>query len=170
MKVLKRIGLVVLGLFLAAVVLFFISKPWYYRLFYPWDRITGSISLEIDGKPCSISKESVTAFDGSDREKIRVTAKGESTTISIHAGDYGEYSFMMAVEGVSQPLEIVCYQYNWWNVCDFNLEISVDHKSNSISFHSVSSVLNEEGQNVPEVHSLTLNLSDEVLRFAVVSV
>lgn len=100
---------------------------------------------------------------------LKATSDGDSTKISIHASDYGEYSLWIEMDGVAQALEIVCYQYNWWNTCDFNLRISVDHKNNTVLFSSVSRILNDEGEKVSEIHSLTLNLYDEVLRFAVVS-
>ena len=167
MKVLKRIGLVVLGLFLAAVVLFFISKPWYYRLFYPWDRITGTIHVEIDGQNYALTAEQIVAYHGTNSTAIKCIKKENSTDVSIHAGGYGEYSFWIYLDEVSQPVEIVCYQYNWWNIRHFSLSLSVDNTENIITADCRKSCLNEEGEWVLFEQSMTADLDDSILRFSI---
>ena len=174
MKKLRKTGLVLLVIivvyFIAATVISFISKPWYYRLLYPWDRISGTISLEVDGNAKEIKAEQITAYDGREQIRIRAASTGESTKVSVHGGDYGPYCIRIEAEGISQPIEIICYQYNWWNTCEFDLHILIDLETNTISFASTSMVLNEKGEKVSEDHSLTLCLDNDILRFALVSV
>ena len=39
---------------------FCFARPWYYRLFYPWDRFSGTVQVELDGEPASRSAQTTT--------------------------------------------------------------------------------------------------------------
>ena len=55
MKTAKKCLVTLIVCLLAVLILwlicFFFSKPWYYRLFYPRDRYTGTVTVEMDGEP-----------------------------------------------------------------------------------------------------------------------
>ena len=57
MKIAKRMWITLIVclsvILLAGLLCFFLSRPWYYRLFYPWDRYTGTVTVEMDGKPAA---------------------------------------------------------------------------------------------------------------------
>lgn len=131
---------------LAAVWYFY--KPLYYRL-YPFDRIRGTVSVSVDGRKAEISPaEGVSTSDG-------------TAHVSIKAGEYGGYSFNLYADGISRPVEVSVYHYNWWNVTRFQLECAADTQSETIDISCRYTMLSEEGTELPESFSKTVVYGNE---------
>ena len=169
-KIAKTTGLILAVILLLGVCVFLFLKPVYYRILYPWDRITGTIHLTADGESREIGKSDITCLYDAKDTAVSARPGQNGTKISIHAGEYGPYSILLHVEGIEKPVEIVVYQYNWWNVCSFDLEITVDSEANTISLCSTATVLDEHGKKIPVTESATLNCGDEELKFYIVSI
>ncbi len=131
---------------LAAVWYFY--KPLYYRL-YPFDRIRGTVSVSVDGRQAELSSaEGLISSDGAAR-------------VSIKAGEYGGYSFDLYADGISRPIEINIYHYNWWNVTQFQLECAADTQSETIDISCRYTMLSEEGTELPESFCKTVAYDSE---------
>ena len=145
-------------------------KPFYYRFLYPWDRITGTITVSTDGAPGSLQPNAVSADEDTGLFSIpRSRLYGNGTArVMIHGGKYGGYGFLLTVDGVEHPMHISAYQYNWWNVTEFDLQVSVDTAENTVTLASTAKTLNEDGSWRTVEYSETYSLSDPDIRFAVV--
>ena len=165
-KKLRNAFLILVPILLFVIVLAFIDKPMRYRL-YPWDRITGRIYVEKNDQVYEIMPDNITAQFGTKATKVHANTENGSTSISVHAGAYGEYCISIEIDGIPHPLEIVCYQYNWWDICDFELSIYIDSRAETITIDCLRTSLNNEGEKVQIRHSSTLNLYDDVLWFRV---
>lgn len=170
MKVVKLIAIIVAAVLLFVGISYLFFKTLYYRLFYPWNRINGTICITIDGKEYKLKESDVTGSHESEEIGIGFRNGTDGTKVSIHGGDYGPYTLMIHVDGISAPLEVVVYQYNWWNVSEFDLDISIDNTKETISFNSTAQVLDEDGIKVTEKHSTRAKFSDGYYVHHVVSV
>lgn len=176
MNKLKRIVLTLAKIALAGLlllgILFAVSRPMYYRLGFFGKRISGTVRVEIDGAVYDLEAEDfriIPSVTIGNRLSVREQADG-SARVAIKAGNYGKYAFSLQLEGLDRPIRIISYQFNWWNVTRFDLQIRVDRAAGTVSFESEAEVLDENGRWSSEPHAATLNLSDERLEFRVVSV
>lgn len=162
----RKTLLILVSILFVAIVLAFIDKPMRYRL-YSKERITGRINVEINNQVYEIMPDNITAQFGTKATKVHAYTENGSTNISVHAGAYGEYCISIEIDGIPHPLEIVCYQYNWWDICDFELSIYIDNRTETIAIDCLRTSLNNEGEKVQIRHSSTLKLYDDVLWFRV---
>ena len=169
MKAVKITAIIVAAILLFALVSFFFFKPLYYRIFYPWNRITGTIRVIIDGEKYDLKDNDVTGTHGDKEIGIGYRKSDDGTKVSIRGGDYGQYKLMINTDGTDRPLQVVIFQYNWWNVADFNLDISIDSAAKEITVKSSAQVLNEDGKKITEDRSTSLKFSDEELIHYIVS-
>ena len=133
-------------------VLFLFFKPLLYRL-YPFDRITGTVCVSIDGEKNELKRSDVAVrYDNSEID-VGFREDFDGARISVQGGEYGPYTLIINIDGLNSPIEAVIYQYNWWNVSKFNLDISIDNANESITLTSSSNSLNENGKSVRENHS-----------------
>ncbi len=162
----------------AAVLLFLIvllcllSRPWYYRLGYFGPRISGTVTVEMDGEVYALRAEDFSIQDqplSGNRLTVGENADG-SAAVSLRAGDHGRYAFTLKLDGLDRPLLINCYQYNWWNVTRFELLIRIDRASGMVYFESAAEDLGEDGHWRSEPNSKTADLSEAQLEYYIVSV
>lgn len=153
-------------------ILCLLSRPWYYRLGYFGRRVSGTVRVEIDEKPYDLRAGDFSlAEQGLQGERLSVSEEGDgSVRLAIKAGDYGGYGFYLKLDGLEQPIEVISYQYNWWNVTRFELLIRVDRAAGTISFESEAEDLDEDGRWRSEPYSKTLELSSDKLVYFIVSV
>ena len=162
METVKR-WLLWLGICLLLVVLlgaccFFIARPWYYRLFYPWDRYTGTVTVEVDGRPAAFSVEGDSAL-----HPVRVTRQGGSRArISMHAGEYGVYRFLLHVEGLDRPIRLSSLKWNW-QVIRYEVHISIDREKGTVSASGTVWETNDRGVFFRRGIEETISLSEEEL-------
>lgn len=162
METVKR-WLLGLGICLLLVVLlgaccFFIARPWYYRLFYPWDRYTGTVTVELDGKPAAFSVEGDSLL-----HPVRVTRQGASRArISMHAGDHGVYRFLLHVEGLDRPIRLSSLKWNW-QVIRYEVHLSIDREKGTVSVSGTVWETNDQGVFFRRGIEETISLSEEEL-------
>lgn len=166
-KNLSFFGVILLMILLLGLLCFFFARPWYYRLFYPWDRVTGTVRVELDGKPAAFTIVKNDAMIEQGRTRSSPIQGNGSTRVSTHAAEYGKYSFEIQVEGLEQAITATVYQYNWWNVCNFELEVSIDRAVGIVTLVSTAQTLNEEGLFLTEEHTRMLHLPEDDLQIAI---
>ncbi len=166
MKIGKRI-LIVLIVCLSVILLlgllcFLISRPWYYRLFYPWDRYTGTVTVEVDGEPA--------AFTVKEREiekPVRILQQGTGfARLSMRANDYGIYGFLLHVDGLEQPMELSSLKWNW-QVIRYNVLVSINREEGSVSVTGTVRETNDKGELFERPIQETGSLDEEKLSFPI---
>lgn len=166
-KATKIIAVILAVILLVAGISYLFLKPLYYRLFYFGDRISGTVHITIDGKEYDLQKSDVTGQqDYKNEVDVGVLNGTDGARISIHGGEYGPYSLLINVDGMSAPLEAVIYQYNWWNTSKFTLDISIDHAAETVTFTSTAQV----NDTAAESRSTTVAFSDGKFKHYIVTV
>ncbi|MCH5350050.1 MAG: hypothetical protein J1E40_12055 [Oscillospiraceae bacterium] len=136
-------------------------KPIYYRL-YLGDRIKGNIEIEIDNKAYSIEENKID-FHSSGKSKM---FDDGTAGISIRAGEYGIYSLEILGTPIEKPISIRCYQYNWWNVMDFELTIKIDTAQNEINYNGNYMTIADNGKKIYNPINYTQSLTDEYIQLS----
>ncbi len=158
---LKGAAIVLAILLLLVMVLRFLT-PWlYYRLYFG-DRIKGNVTVTIDGEPAAIMQDTaVSSFQGlEDAAKFR--AVDNALYVSTRANAYGSYQFIFYVEELPEiPLRFNSYQFNWWNVTEFELYYNVDTQAQIVEYRVVHTELNETGTKSEPIISEGSYLLDE---------
>ncbi len=162
METVKRwllgLGICLLLVVLPAICCFFFARPWYYRLFYPWDRYTGTVTVEVDGRPAVFSVEG-----DSPLQPVRVTRQGASRArISMRAGEYGVYRFLLQVEGLDRPIRLSALKWNW-QVIRYEVHISIDREKGTVSASGTEWHTNDQGVLRERKIDETISLSEEEL-------
>ena len=149
-----------------------LSRPWYYRLGYFGRRVSGTVRVEMDGEPYDLRAGDFSIVkNGHSGERMSVREKADgSARVAIKAGDYGLYGFYLKLDGLEQPIKVMSYQYNWWNVTRFDLTIRIDRAAGTISFESAADDLAENGRWRSEPWSATMDLFADKLEYWIVSV
>lgn len=163
----KFIALIFAVALLFFVVLFLFCKPIAHR-FYPFDRITGTVRVTVDGEKYDLKAGNVTGWHD-EREEVEVELRetADGAKLSMHGGEYGPYVLVFHINGTDLPLEAVVYQYNWYNVTEFELDISIDTAAETVTFSSSAEVVTDS---VTEEHTTTAAFSDDPRWHSIVSV
>lgn len=170
MKALKK-SIIIIAVILAVAVLtsgilYFFFKPVFYHFLYPFDRITGIIHVTMDGEKYNLISDDVTEqYEFKDEISVKAHKDSDGLKTSIHGGEYGPYSLAIHIDGLNEPIKAVIYQYNWWNVTEFNLDISIDSAAETITLTSIAEV-----NGITENHSTTVAFSDKQYEYYIVSV
>ena len=152
---------------LFVVVVFVFCKPIAHR-FYPFDRITGTVRVTVDGEPYDLKAGDVTGSQyGREDVEVELRKTADGTKLSMHGGEYGPYVLVFHINGTDLPLEAVVYQYNWYNVTEFELDISIDTAAETVTFSSIAEVVTDS---VTEEHTTTAAFSDDPRWHSIVSV
>ena len=156
------LGICLLLAVLLGACCFSFARPWYYRLFYPWDRYTGTVAVEVDGKPAAFSVEGDSVL-----HPVRVTRQGASrANISMHAGDHGVYGCLLQVEGLDKPIRLSSLKWNW-QVIRYEVHISIDREKGTVSAFGTVWETNDRGVFREGKIDETISLSQERLSFAI---
>ena len=164
-KVKKIIAIVVAVLLLAGIALILINHL-LYRFIFNSDRITGTIHVTLDGEEYDLKDGDVTGCYESNVIGIEFSKTTDGAKVSTRGGDYGPYELWIHIEGLASPLKAVVFQYNWWNVVEFDLTVSIDSAAEKITIRSKAKVL----FNSSEEHTSEFNLSDEYIGHYIVSI
>ncbi len=141
------------------------NKPIYYRFFYPWDRIQGTIQIEVDGVSYRIKPSDLKVrlnpgpFESSRIPKLRF--RNGSNKLSFNATGYGPYRVDFQIDGITQRFQLGFYQFNWWNVTDFDCNIQIDTKTGDISVDYTATELEEDGSKYTSTNSLTFQMDED---------
>ena len=166
MKTLKR-WLLALGVLLVMAVLlgllcYLFARPWYYRLFYPWDRYTGTVRVEVDGDAADFTVEKLEFL-----KPVRVSRqRAGSAYVSMHAGFHGVYGFLVRIDGVEQPIKLTSLKWNW-QVIHYEARISVDREARTVTCTAIVRETDDRGVFFERTVEETASLADEELSFPV---
>lgn len=159
----------VIGIFLLICALFAILRatlPTLYYRIYPFSRITGTVTVTVDGKPYPLHSDSISAVEDSYRNTPHASINTDgSARVRIRGGDKASYGFLLHIEGVEQPINIGTFHYNWWDVTQFDLSVSVDTSTDTAAFRCTAKVIGNDGEWIPVEDSATLSLSDPEIHF-----
>ena len=137
----------------------------YYRI-YPFNRITGTVTVIVDDKPYSLHSDSISAVEDSFRNTPHASANADgSVRVRIRGGDKDGYGFLLHIDGVEQPIRIGTFHYNWWDVTQFDLTVSVDTSTDTATFRCTAKVIGNDGDWIPVEDDATLSLSDSEIHF-----
>lgn len=159
----------ILGILLLVGALFavlrFTVPTLFYRI-YPFARISGTVTVTVDGKPYVLRSNSISAVEDTFRSRplVSIGTTG-SAHIRIRGGDYGGYGFLLHIDGVEQPIRINTHHFNWWSVTQFDLAVSVDTNAEAVTLQCAAKVIGNDGEWIPVEDSVTLSLSDPELYF-----
>ncbi len=142
---LKGTAIVLTILLLLMMALRFLT-PWlYYRLYFG-DRIKGEVTVTIDGEPAAILEDTAVASFQTSENAAKFRAVDNELHVSARANAYGNYQFTFYVEELPEiPLCFNSYQFNWWNVTEFELHYNVDTQAQIVEYRVVHTELNETG-------------------------
>ena len=160
----------VIGIFLLICALFAILRAafptLYYRIYHPFNRITGTVTVTVDGKPYSLHSDSISSVEDSYRNTPHASVNADgSARVRIRGGEKDGYGFLLHIDGVEQPIRIGTFHYNWWAVTQFDLSVSVDTSADTVTFRSAAKVIRNDGEWIPVEDSVTLSLSDPEIHF-----
>lgn len=159
----------VIGVFLLICALFAILRaalPTLYYRIYPFSRITGTVTVTVDGKPYSLHSDSISSVEDSYRNTPHASVNADgSARVRIRGGDKDGYSFLLHIDGVEQPIRIGTFHFNWWDVTQFDLAVSVDTSADTVTFRCAAKVIGNDGEWIPVEDSATLSLFDPELNF-----
>ena len=166
MKTAKKCLVTLIVCLLAVLILwlicFFFSKPRYYRLFYPRDRYTGTVTVEMDGEPA--------VFTVKEREiekPVRILQQGTGfARLSMRADDYGIYGFLLHVDGLEQPIELSSRKWSW-QVIRYEVLVSIDREEGSVSVTGTARENNDQGVFFERPIQETESLDEEKLSFPI---
>ena len=176
MRTRKKVWIILLSALLGAALLIALAigslkllfPQLYYRL-YLGDRITGTVTVTVDGEPYPLEYDAITPTDSDLIKQARVTYRsGGSARVRIHGGDKTLYGFYLTIDGVEQPLRIAAFHFNWWEVTDFALSVSFDTAANTVTFSTVTEQLHNNGTAYTYVRTETFPLSESEIVFSVV--
>ena len=150
----KKIILTICIIMAVCFSLCILYKPIYYRL-YLGDRIKGNIEIKIDDRTYFLEENN---FHSSGKSKM---FDDGTAGISIRAGEYGIYSLEILGTPIEKPISIRCYQYNWWNVMDFELDIKIDTAQNEVIYNGNYMTIADNGKKIYNPINYSQSLTDE---------
>ena len=133
-------------------------RPFYYRL-YTGDRIKGNISVTVDNEMINLNMADIHVCD-------KWNVQGWNASVAVKGGEYGGYAIAVDIPEVERSVTVKCYQYNWWNVVRFDIEILVDTQENLVTYYGEYSTLEENGHSRSYKIDCTQELSDDKLELS----
>ncbi len=117
----------------------FIAPSVFFSYIYPFNRIKGIVTLNIDGKEVPLSECVISCSRSNEPEKIHIS----NDKIKIRAGKKGNYNFRVT----NGNTEILFYiqNYNCWNCVDFDVSFSLETQNELIFCNGSASALNNKG-------------------------
>ncbi len=147
---------------LLGLLCFCLARPWYYRLFYPWDRFSGTVQVELDGEPAVFTAQR----DAHGQERGALIRGSGSTRIALHASDYGVYGFTLRIQGLERPICLSALKWNW-EVIRFDLTLTIDREDGTAALTGTVRHTNDRGQFEDLPVDEILDLTDERLYFGI---
>ena len=145
-KFLKITGIIFISFLILCIVFSFADRWLFYHLWYFGDRITISLTTEIDDEIVHIDKEVMLVDDyGNDiygNDVVKVKEDGTKSIISIPAQSYGSYRIKFNVDSIPFYLEL--YQFNWWDVQEIILTIYINTENEMVYYNVEHTYLSEE--------------------------
>ena len=149
MKIKKVLAVLISAAVLCGLGLLFIGAEGraYLRwaILYRGPRLTGDVTVTLDGKPCACT---VTAGEGS--YGIKRTEQGDAVHLIIDtggkAGGYGRHTFTVQPDDADCPPVTVKISFgNWWDVSEFDLHFDADTSAGTVTASCGCRFLREDG-------------------------
>ncbi len=156
-----------LAILLAIVLFIRLYVPWlYYHRLYWGDRIKGNVTVTVDGQPAKIEKDNTFCSFGIGEEDCATTdfrITDDGMFVATKANEYGAYDYTFSVEELSDTeFRFLSYQFNWWNVTEFELHYHIDTEANLVTYEAECVYLLESGKkSEPENHTGSYALNGE---------
>lgn len=122
------IGIVATILFISLV--FILVKP-YFPYFYGGDRITLSISGEIDGKKIHINQKDATCKYENSPQEISFE-ETDKYIISTKGDEYGGYQFTICADNNNIVIDFI--HTNWWEINDIDFSFKIDSTAKTMVY------------------------------------
>ena len=118
--------------------------------FYSGARLTGDVTVTLDGKPCACT---VTAGDGTEHSEdgirgLNVTEQNDRQHIEIDTGgknDANRHIFTVQPEDGTLPPVTVEISFTWWKTAEFDLHIDADSSSGGMTADGECKMLRDDG-------------------------
>lgn len=157
----KKTAAVIAAVILIISAVCFLGRPVYYRL-YPGDRITGTLTVTVDGEAYAPGSEQFDGLTGFD-------AHGDgSAALKIHGGEYGAYPIALHLpfDAVSE-IQLRCYQANWWDVAKFDLHMDIQTDAQTVTVTGIYSTVGEDDyKRIEDVINDTKPIENQMCRFS----
>ena len=147
-QILKGTAATVLIFLVIGMVVIYFCKPVYYRL-YPWDRISGTVHVTMDGRAYELKPDSFGEYiyEGDAPKPMNISILNDgSAEIGIKGGGYGEYSTELRIASPEIRIGLGTFQFNWWNVERFDLYIDIDTVNGTVRYSGEKSFIAEDGR------------------------
>ena len=164
-KIMIALGICLLLALLLGSCSYLFARPMYYRLFYPWDRVTGTVQVELDGEPAAFTVE---RLEDGDSVGVRKDGSG-GARVSMRGRDYGQYGFQLRIDGVEQPVRLTVHKWNW-QVVRFDVRVSVDREEGSVSLTGTVWETDDRGQFREKTINEKVSLTEDGAWLAITSV
>ncbi len=136
----------------------------YYRI-YPFDRITGTVSVTVDGSPYQLRADEFSIDRDTFHGTPRISVLGTTAHVRIRGGEKEPYGFLLKIDGVEHPMRIGTFHFNWWNVTKFDLSIAVDTAAKTVTMQSNTQQIANDGSTLHSTQTKTFSLSDPEISF-----
>ena len=131
---------------------------------YPMDRITGRVVLNVNGESCALNDDNIISRKNIDFTKEAAVTPNEdgSADIAIRGGNYGAYNFSITSGQLNEKtVGVRCFQPNWWNVTEFEIDIDADTEKNVVNYSGWYTYIDEMGFRHKDDISAEKPLNDE---------
>lgn len=149
----------IVSVMLIATLLMFIFKPYFFTILYPGDRITLNVTYENEGFPITFNNHDIITKAPHSMNSFNWEIDGDTTVISMDADEYGRYEVYL--KAYSLPLPAVCItvdHFNWWEIYNCDLDISIDSDTKQLTYSYSSSLTLEDGTTDIKSDSDTVDL------------
>ena len=136
----------------------------YYRI-YPFDRITGTVTVTVDGKPYLLRADEFSKNQDVFHGTPRFSVLGGTAHVRIRGGEKEPYGFMLKIDGVEHSMRIGTFHFNWWDVTKFDLSIAVDTTAKTVTMQSSTQQIGNDGSTLHSTQTETFSLSDPEISF-----
>ena len=103
-------------------------------------------TVTIDGEPAAIVEDTLCSSYNKLENKTEFRVEGNALQVSTRANKYGGYDFAFDVEELpDMKFNFYAFQFNWWNVTDFELVYNVNTKEGIVQYRAVHTELKESG-------------------------
>lgn len=157
----KKTAAVIAAAILIISAVCFLGKPIYYRL-YLGDRITGTLTVTVDGEAYELDSKQFDGLTGFD------TRGDGSAELKIHGGEYGGYPIALHLpfDAVSE-IQLRCYQANWWDVAKFDLHMDIQTDAQTVTVIGTYSTVGEgDCKRIEDVINDTKPIENQMCRFS----
>lgn len=122
-------GIIAVVLFVSLV--FVLARP-YFQYLYVGDRITLSVSGEIDDEKIQLNQEDVTCKYEDDSPQKITFEKSDKYIISTKGDEYGGYKFYIRADNNNIVVDFI--HTNWWEINEIDFSFKIDNTGKTMVY------------------------------------